>query len=968
MKFKFFTAALALAGLPCFAQEQHKDNYEKSVFAQYRLLSPSLRSNTPGTLQKVQQHFPGMMVSLDKLTQNFHDIFGGSRPVAGSTLSAKVHSLFAQDLTAFGLNESEWIQTAEVHAPKAAFVSYKQQISGHEVVFSSLKFRFTHGGDLQRITLRSYGAPSLLAAAPAISASAAKTAAEQDLQGVQISESTIGNDWYWFPVPTTTGYNLRPAYVFNIKGAGENLPVDLTGYVDGITGEVLYRTNKVKETIVHTVKGVVYKQNPLTPVSTEPLSDLKLIINGVSYYTDTAGMVNIPGLSVPVADTGRLEGRWSTVRTGNVVISKATPNLITTSGATYIFDTTLPVRDRHVNAYYHVTRVHDFMKNFYPSFTNMDFSLPTNVDLTTGTCNAFYNGTSINFYAAGGGCNSFAYCGDIIYHEYGHGISDKFYGYLGQGTLNNGALNEANSDIWGISITKDPVLGKGASGGGGIIRRYDLAPKVYPADIIGEVHADGEIVAGAWWDVAVNINSVDTMTQLFTDVYYDTPDGPGGTEGAVYHDVLISALINDDNDASLSNGTPHFTQIVNAFARHGIFLLGDAAIAHTELAHQPKNTTITVSADLTLSTPAFFQDMLLYYRARGGQWDSTVMTQTTGNTYTAQIPAQAPGTLMDYYFGVFDNQSTLSAVAPDGYFPSIAQGQITIPFQFGIGIDARSTVDFETPLPSGWTVGNGPGDGATSGIWVQAKPIGSFVSGIVSNTPVQPNADHTTGALGKCLVTGNASSTTAQPGVADVDGGATTVITQHFDVSGFDKPIIEYWRWYSNNAGSNPGTDYWTVFVRDSAVSGWSKRVDYTKKTDAHWRRRIFALNEYMSPAQKVQLKFIANDALPNSIVEAAVDDIVIYDSVKVTSVQDRKALKAEIFPNPAGNAVQVKFSRPISGYLSLHDLSGKQVLSMELKEKTLVTVDLQTVPSGAYFLTVSTDGFIQSKKLVVSH
>ena len=32
------------------------------------------------------------------------------------------------------------------------------------------------------------------------------------------------------------------------------------------------------------------------------------------------------------------------------------------------------------------------------------------------------------------------------------------------------------------------------------IRRYDMDPKVYPEDLVGEVHADGEIIAGAWYD------------------------------------------------------------------------------------------------------------------------------------------------------------------------------------------------------------------------------------------------------------------------------------------------------------------------------------------------------------------------------------------------------------------------------------------------------------------------------------
>ncbi|MBK8338895.1 MAG: hypothetical protein IPK99_02270 [Flavobacteriales bacterium] len=48
-----------------------------------------------------------------------------------------------------------------------------------------------------------------------------------------------------------------------------------------------------------------------------------------------------------------------------------------------------------------------------------------------GTCNAFYDGGAINFYEEGGDCQSYAQVGEVVYHEYGHGINDQFYSDLG---------------------------------------------------------------------------------------------------------------------------------------------------------------------------------------------------------------------------------------------------------------------------------------------------------------------------------------------------------------------------------------------------------------------------------------------------------------------------------------------------------------------------------------------------------
>ena len=133
-------------------------------------------------------------------------------------------------------------------------------------------------------------------------------------------------------------------------------------------------------------------------------------------------------------------------------------------------------------------------------------------------------------------------------------------------SINDGALNEACSDVWAMSISRNPVLGANAFVGyGGFIRRYDMTPQVYPIDLetnlsLADVHKNGQIIAGTWWDVGINLGSVDSMTKLFTDVYYDVPDGANGTEGKIYQGILIDALTADDNDGNLLDGTPHYSR------------------------------------------------------------------------------------------------------------------------------------------------------------------------------------------------------------------------------------------------------------------------------------------------------------------------------------------------------------------------------------------------------------------------
>jgi Zn-dependent metalloprotease len=972
MKSKLLAFGLVIIALPSFAQD-HTDSYNYSAFSHFHLIQPTTGRSTNEIQASIQQHFPAWKVSLDKLNGNFRDIYGDALTVPGNSIADKAAYCFDHLLSSTGLNKNDWNVNRNTNSPKASYIGFEQSFNGHKVAFSSLSFRFTTDGRLQRIQNRSYGAPGTANTTPTISREDAAIIATQDITDANITGSETATEWVWFPVPSAQGYILHPSWQFTVTGTTKNnLPLKLNGYVDGITGKVVYRSNQVKETVDQTIKGEVFKENPTLPATFEPLANLQVNVNGTNYFTDANGLFTDAAMNLPIVSTVSLQGTWSTVTdqlSGG--ITPAVSNPIAVNGSIFNYPVIAPTGARHVNAYYHVNRIHDFMKSFFPAFTGMDYSLPTNVDVP-GNCNAYYDGSSINFLMEGGGCASFANCGDIIYHEYGHGISDLFYNMQGAGTIGNGALNEGNSDIWGISVTHNPILGEGSSSNGGYIRRYDQAPKVYPTDIEGEVHADGEIIAGAWWDVAVNIGSVDTMTQLFTATYYDTPDGPDGTEGNVYHDVLVSALFADDDDANLSNGTPHFSQIASAFARHGIYLLGDALITHTEVKNQPSNTAITINASLALTNPAYFQKLNLMYRNRsGGQWDSVTLTNTSGLNFTGTIPGQPEGSLMDYYFIVYDFLSIPNVYFPLGYFPSQSSTNSTIPYQFGVGLVAQDSVQFEAPL-SGWTIGNVAGDAATAGMWIQAKPVGSYANSASGAIPCQPNADHTFGDnVSKCLVTANASSTSSQIGTADVDGGATTVLTPVFDLTAFTEPVIEYYRWYANDLGSNPGNDLWTVSIHSGTTGIWFA-VDRTYKADRQWRRRIFEVSQYVS-SKLVQMKFVASDQAgqgQGSIVEAAVDDIFIYDKEgSATGVRNLSASKASIYPNPADDQVRIELAGAVSGAITVNDVTGKEIVRIAMNPgSTSYTVDTRGLTAGIYVVMINTGKSIQTHKITVAH
>ncbi len=953
-----------------FAQQQKK-SYEISAFSNFKSL-PANTTAQAKTIKTAHSQFPGWTVTTDKLSGIFTDIYGAPVLFSGSNNRERSQVCITTKIKTLGVTKSEWKQVSAPSAPKADYVNYRQAIDGHDVVFSWLSFRFTKTGELARIQMRNFGTVAKTTT-PEITPEDAKKIAVTDLDGVStVSGATIGADWSWFPIPSAKGYDLHPAWHFKVTGKiPGGIPLILTGYIDAITGKMLYRTNEVKETGYDlTVKGMVYKNGTLNPATLEPLENIDLTIGASTYLTDTGGHYTNASLLLPLSTSIPLAGKWAVVldsMTGTVPVFA---NLVSLPGTTYTYPVTTPSSNRHVNAYYHVNRVHDFMKSYFTTFTGMDTSLLTNVDLVGGTCNAFYTGHDINFFAASSACHSFAEMGDVVYHEYGHGISDHFYSYITGGiSIMNGALNEANSDIWALSITRDPVLAQNAYVTyGGFIRRYDLMPQVYPIDLQGfDSHKDGQIIAGTWWDVGQNIGSIDSMTKLFTDVYYDVPDGPLGSEGYVYQTILIDALFADDNNSNIHDGTPHYAQIVAAFAKHGIYLEGDALISHTEPNRPKDGAAIPISAYLSLGTTDFMHDLTMYYRINStGTWNPVVLANS-GTLFTGSVPAQTVGTTVEYFFTIHDSLGQPNAFFPTTCNPALGAKQVTLPYQFGVGIKSVDSLDFES-FPSGWGIGGNPGDDASDGLW-RLGPPGSSSSFLTA----WPSGDHTTGS-GNCLITGDGNIGFMGTGVTN---GTATILSPVFDLTGYTTPIIEYYRWFSNEQNfENFKDDPWIVKIRDASGSTWST-VEYTYQSEISWRRRIFPVHAFVpSTATQVQLKFFASDSIRStwgrngrSTVVGGIDDFFIYDKASPSGVATVSPVKAEIFPNPADDRINIHLQNNAGGIISLWDIEGKKVTTIPMTQNNNnYTINTNNLATGTYNLVIQSDKTIQSKKIIIRH
>lgn len=881
-----------------------------------------------------------------------HKAFGTPQVLNGADVRSKSDFFVASELSMFNVNPNNLQYRSTASGKKYDYVNYWQQYQGLDVLWTNVQLKYTKDGRLMQFSL-GYHPGINISTTPYLTEQAAVNYATANVPGVK--SAIANNALKVLPIPLFRDYNYRLVYEVIVENMdAEGIPGRYYTLVDANNGEILYRNNKivhVANTDVN-VTGTLYTTHPYNPSTVEPLRNMRILVGGTTYYTDSIGYLGLTNTSAVSADVS-LQGRWVSVRTNNVI---PTWSVLLNPGVNNITaDNNTDIKQR--TTFHAVNTVHDFMKSFYPSFTGMDNPLPANVDLA-GSCNAFYDGSSINFYAAGGGCNATALVADVCYHEYGHGINDKFYQSQGF-SFDNGAMGEGYADIWALGITDSPILGIGfySNNPTGFVRRYDINRKVFPQDLIGEVHADGEIIAGCFWDTYLNLGNLQQMMDLFAESFYAGLTGPDGTEGQLFQDVLYEVLTLDDNDGNLTNGTPNFCDITSAFAIHGITLGAAVNVTHSQVLQAAENNPVNINATIQgLGTGTVVRGF--YRTGNTGAFTPFVLSNTTGTNYLGTIPAQPKGTIIEYYLGLEDNCGTLTNIMPSG----ADAANPNIPYYVMVGYDQLLTEDFDA-FAGSWILGL-PTDNATTGEWIVDIPIPSYVGTSV----VQPGDQNTVGGQ-FCAITGNASGPTAGAGENDVDGGKTTLISPVFDLSNYSNPAFSYYRWFSNDQGATPGTDFWQVAISNDGVNYVD--VENTDVADHSWRRFAFNVSDYVNPTATVSLRFIAEDANAGSLIEAGLDDLILWDEVS-TGVQEQASVATFLsFPNPAADVVQLQIGmvREETIQIRLIDAAGKVV---SLKNEVLaagsnvIQWSVKDLSAGLYQIALSYEGGFKSLKVNV--
>jgi hypothetical protein len=143
-----------------------------------------------------------------------------------------------------------------------------------------------------------------------------------------------------------------------------------------------------------------------------------------------------------------------------------------------------------------------------------------------GGDNSFFREDKANITVGKGGVDD-AEDAEVIVHEYGHSVQDGQVPGFGT-TLESGAIGEAFSDYLAVvvtswrtgvpTLTPEPCVADWdsvsyTSRTPHCLRRLD-GTKMYPADLVGEVHRDGEIWSRALWDIRLALGDKRASTAI----------------------------------------------------------------------------------------------------------------------------------------------------------------------------------------------------------------------------------------------------------------------------------------------------------------------------------------------------------------------------------------------------------------------------------------------------------------------
>lgn len=535
-------------------------------------------------------------------------IVGSGLPLQGWHLNtldeAREYSaqLLNQQSDLLGLSNSEFRESIGSHMGKTWVLVYDQYFHGLPVIGGRADVRVHEVGRIPMFGSTAFQIPATFNTQPTIS----------ELDATRLAWEQVGFVLSDVTQPSNPRNPVAPRLV--IWGdllANQRAPVNLAWeipisnvdangvgpigryYIDAMTGGVLHYTNDKHECAFEQPAG---DDVPALDASADKVGgddeSAPLAISGTVYcwtrtgLTATDALVNVPvagmGINVPGVGTVYTDAGGNFGFTSNIfnpfpvctfwmqgvhcqlVQGPNSPTIaVQLSPGNWLIQMSNSAPGQaeaaHASTYYWVYTENEWWRTIFGNsgqLNNLNNVLPT-VNIAS-TCNAYYTGNTINFYAAGGGCNNTGFS-TVVAHEYGHGLDDQYGGI----SNNSGdGLSEGWADISAMYLTDQPIVGANFFTNGGFVRTGNNGT-IYPPP--SEVHAAGEVWMGFAWQLRERMASYYghfgigrsyavsvTNSIVLGSIVANATDQLG---------ALLQVFVADDDNGNLADGTPHEADI-----------------------------------------------------------------------------------------------------------------------------------------------------------------------------------------------------------------------------------------------------------------------------------------------------------------------------------------------------------------------------------------------------------------------
>ncbi len=273
---------------------------------------------------------------------------------------------------------------------------------------------------------------------------------------------------------------------------------------------------------------------------------------------------------------------------------------------------------------------------------------------------------------------------------------------------------------------------------------------------------------------------------------------------------------------------------------------------------------------------------------------------------------------------------------------------------FDIELDEEYRDDFVIDL--GWrSTGT-----ASTGLWVQAEPNGTFFRGSSSQTGMDLEGD-----LGnEMYITGN---TPGGVGVDDVDNGTAILMTPSMDLAQYEEPVVEYTSWFFNEGGENTPDDALEVTLETADTIVILETI--TESLGEFRPRSVFMIDTTISGLEDCRIVFTTSD-LPatGNLVEAGIDAFYAYDGMTISTREVAAAVKSiSLVPNPATYSTTIVIEEMRGANLLRVVSASGQVVQLVKNADQVTVLDLSMIGAGTYFVQHYREGrYVSTEKLVV--